>query len=620
MVSDRPKLLLLLTLSLLAGMSACLGKKSVRESLSIDRTSPALDDPSKPVLLNEALTIYFSEPILPTSVTSDSVSLIDESGHKVSGQLRAGKAGNDWVQFVPDPPLAADLGDGSFRPGAHYRLVFTGRGRVDRVKSQDGRRSLPDLHSFDIYIADRNQAPVGLPSILRPPASDLPLMMRTSDGPVHVAADVPRLLLHFTLPILPTSLRSEAFRIRLQDGGILVPRGVRAVPSPFDKLDFPGSTVEIDLGSVPRLEDGTSRPLTDMDFISVVLVSEGGLVDYAGRSPLPGTHYWSVVEGRSVPICGWPDGEQHYSSEDELQAGFEVRGANIVPKVRIEAGNGSLGAFRPKKDTTLRPGESFDRGDGLQVVSSGPDFHFASIDIPADVTVTVDASSGPVRLLATGGMRLEGSLGLIGPATPLPARAFISRPVADLVSGARVALVAAGDVQIYGEITSSASISESETALLLATAGWLRLHGELPFQSVLVADSRGVGSVSRIEGVRGQSKPYPAAFTVGLAAGAEITFRGVLPWRQLPSHLDSGVLQIGDVPRPFVVEWQATSADAIRRERPDLRTDRIGRWQPARDRDVLVVGGGGFVRLKLTAVVREGEPLPSIRELRLVEN
>ena len=107
MVSDRPKLLLLLTLSLLAGMSACLGKKSVRESLSIDRTSPALDDPSKPVLLNEALTIYFSEPILPTSVTSDSVSLIDESGHKVSGQLRAGKAGNDWVQFVPDPPLAA---------------------------------------------------------------------------------------------------------------------------------------------------------------------------------------------------------------------------------------------------------------------------------------------------------------------------------------------------------------------------------------------------------------------------------------------------------------------------------------------------------------------------------
>ena len=64
--------------------------------------------------------------------------------------------------------------------------------------------------------------------------------------------------------------------------------------------------------------------------------------------------------------------------------------------------------------------------------------------------------------------------------------------------GARVALVAAGDVQIYGEITSSASISESETALLLATAGWLRLHGELPFQSVLVADSRGVGSVSRI--------------------------------------------------------------------------------------------------------------------------
>ena len=44
------------------------------------------------------------------------------------------------------------------------------------------------------------------------------------------------------------------------------------------------------------------------------------------------------------------------------------------------------------------------------------------------------------------------------------------------------------------------------------------------------------------------------------------------------------------------------------------------RWQPARDGEVLVVGAGSFVRMKLAMRVRFGEPLPSVDELRLVEN
>lgn len=608
----------LIVLPLLVGLSGCWGKSPARAALTVDRTSPALGDRTAPLLLNDAVTIYFSEPIRPTSVTEDSVTLIDENGHHVPGAPL--RVGTNWVAWVPEPPLAKDLSDGSFRPGGHYRLVLAGKPRVDRVRSQNGR-SLGGSTSFDIYIADHDQAPEGLPAILRPTASDLPLALRTSDVTQQVAADAPRLQLHFTLPVLPSSLRPEAFRIGVVGAGVVVPRSVRVVTSPLDDLDFPGTTVEIDLGSLPVHQDGTRRPLADTDFISVELLGNSGLVDYAGRAPLPSLpQFWSVVAGRSVPICEWPSDEYSYASEDHLRAGFEVSGSTIKPRVRVEAGNGSLGAFRPTSDMTLRPGKMFDRGDGELLVSTGSDFHFSSIEIPVGVKVTVDATAGQVRLLSCGGVRIDGSLQLMGPTSPLPTHPFIEQPLQDLIDAVRVSVVAAGDLHVRGDIESSTAISGSETALLLATAGWLRLHGSLPFQSVLVAEAGGGDSGSRIEGVRGQSKPYPASFKVGLAEGADFEVQGVLPWRRLPPHLDSGLLQIGAQSGDLSIVWQATSADAIRGELPDLTEGHIGRWQYARDRDVLVAGGGAFVRMRITARVRHGERLPSVSELRLVEN
>ena len=182
-----------------------------------------------------------------------------------------------------------------------------------------------------------------------------------------------------------------------------------------------------------------------------------------------------------------------------------------------------------------------------------------------------------------------------------------------------MSVVAAGDIQVHGDIVSSAAIASNQTALLLASAGWLRLHGGLPFQSVLVAEARDGDASSRIEGVRGQSRPYPASFTVGLADGADFEAEGLLPWRRLPLHLDSGLLQIGEQSNGLTIAWQATAADAIRGELPDLTVGHIGRWQYARDQDVLVASGGAFVRLRLSARVRYGEPLPSVSELRLVQ-
>lgn len=614
MRSHRPKLLLLLPL--LVSLGSCWNKSPGHDPLTVDRTSPVLSDASQPVLLNDALTVYFSEPIRPRSVTEDSVILLDHDGHQVRGEI---EVGSDWIAFVPEPPLAKDLSDGSFRPGGQYRLHLTGQPRFARIRASSGR-SLSETTSFDVYVAARDQAPDGLPAILRPPASDLPLMLPESDVSHYIAADAPRLQMHFTLPILPTSLRPEAFRIRTQEPGVILrPRSVRVVNSPLD--DHYGSTVEIDLGAVPQSQDGGRVRLVEGDFINVELLPDSGLLDYAGRAPLlvNAQQFWSVVEGLSLPICEWPAGGEAYAGDGDLQAGFEVRGSTIRPRVRVEAGNGSLGVFRPKANITLRPGQTFDPGDGRQVASEGGDFHFRAIDVPEGVEVTIDAQDGPVRLLASGGIRIAGSLQLLGPPARLPSR-FPLYPVQELIETARVALVSAGDLELRGAITGSTPVSEGQSALLLATAGSLRLHGSLPFQTILVPEAREGSSGNRIEGVRGQSLLYQGRFTPGLARGADFEVVGVLPWRQLPPRLDSGRLEVGGLDGDLTVLWQATSADAIRGEHPDLSPGRVGRWQPARDRDVLVIGAGCFVRMKLSTRVRYGAPLPTVGELRLVEN
>ena len=145
-------------------------------------------------------------------------------------------------------------------------------------------------------------------------------------------------------------------------------------------------------------------------------------------------------------------------------------------------------------------------------------------------------------------------------------------------------MVAAGDIELIGEIRSATPVSEGHSALLLGSAGTLRLQGRLPFQTILVPDAVEGGQDNQIEGVRGQSLLYQGRFTPGLAPGADFEVVGVLPWRQLPAYLDSGFLEVVGLDDGLEIAWQATSADAIRGEVPDLSPGRVGRWRPARGR------------------------------------
>ena len=611
------RLAALLGLSLLA---ACARSEPAPAPFTIARTSPALDGAAAPLLLNDAVTVYFSADVLPVSVTPDSVTVVDEDGRGVPGTLRVGA---NWVSFHPVPPVTADLQDGSYRPGATYRLLVAGSPRPDAVRSADGRW-LASAAAFDLRIAGVHDRPDGLPAPLRPPPHELPLLLQTAELSQQLPADEPRLRLHFTQPLLPASVRAQAFEITLFGGALeeLVPRHVRVVPSRLD--DLHGSTVEIDLGAWPeRGRGGPPAPLAAGDLLSVQLRrGEHALRDYAGHEVLPALQMFRVVAGDTVAIAWWPATGEKVLADDALGGGFEVRDGVVRPRVRVEAGDGSLGAFHPRRDTTLRPGEPFDRGDGTLVASAGSEFAFTSIEVPDGVTVRVDGSGTPVHLLATGSVRIAGRVELQGASRPLPRHLVRRQPVRELLGLAPVAILAAGDVVVRGAIVSAAPPADDGTGLLLAAAGAIDLRaltGELPFQTLLAREVDGESGGGGILGVRGQSLVFDAEFTYGVPPGADFEVRGATGWQPVPLDRDGGVVHVVEGGPGLRLGWQTAPADPVRRAEPDLTLGRVSRLQPAGDGAAIALPPGGFVRFVLQARVRAGELPPRLRELRLCD-
>ncbi|MBL8732409.1 MAG: hypothetical protein JNN13_08575 [Planctomycetes bacterium] len=601
---------------LLLCAAACWQAAPQSQPFGIVRTSPDLAA-GQPVLLNEALTVYFSDAILPLSVTSDSVTVLDDAGHQVPGALRCGA---NWVTFVPEPPLAADLDDGSFRPGRSYRLLIAGCPRPDAVRAQDGRR-LAEAAAFDVRAAARDELPAGLPAPLRPPASDLPFALQTPEVSQQLPADAARALLHFTLPVLPSSLSAESFRIlRFQRMGeppeALQPRSVRLVTTRFD--EFPGSAIEIDLGSLPQRVDAapTSR-LRVGDLINITLVGDASLRDYSGSRLLPVTSqslWWHVVDGASIALVEWPSGSERLAADDAVLPSFERHAGLLRPRLRVECGDGSLGMFRPTRDTTVRQGQPFDRGDGQMVVGTGSTLPFLAIDVPPGVKVTIDAAAAPVHLLVAGGVHVAGELELLAPAGRVPVRRLQTPPIDELREAAAIAVIAGGAITIDGRVTAPVDAS-----WLLASADRLVLGGELPLHTLLAFDAATESSAPAIEGPRGQSTVVPAAFTYGVPPAADFQVSGWTPWRQLPVGRDGGVLQLVDRVGDLSVAWQSAPVDSYRPELPDLGVGRVSRSQLVVPESRIGVPAGAFVRFELAARVRGGRPLPGLRELRLVD-
>ncbi|MBL8755550.1 MAG: Ig-like domain-containing protein [Planctomycetes bacterium] len=602
---------------LVLGLAACSRQAEPPAPLTIARTSPALDDAAAPLLLNDSITVYFSDAIQPVSVTTDSVTLVDEAGRQVPGILRASA---NWVTFEPLPPFARTLDDGSYLPGASYRLLVAGSPRPDAVRALDGRR-LATPAAFPVRIARLDERPQGLPAPLRPLGNELPFFLRPADElERQLPANEPRIYLQFTQPLLPPSVVPEAFRITLiaQPPVELRPRRVRIVPTRFDPI---GTTVEIDLGAIPVRVDGVTLPQLAPGGIVSVALGRGAdsVLDYTGAPPIPSpAQLWSVVAGSSVALVQWPSGGDALHDDAELSPGFEVRSNGLRPRIRVECGDGSLGVFRPRADVVLRPGQPFDRGDGEVVVSRGDRFPFLAIDVPAGVRVRVESGASPVQLLACGSVHIAGELELVAVAAPVPPRQ-LQHPVAELAAAVPVALVAAGPITVEGRIATNAPPVDGRTTLLLASAATIDLRGPIPFQTLLAVEANDEATAMAIRGARGQSIVFDPTFTYGPAPGAEFVVRALTPWRALPIDRDSGRAHLVEPSPELKVAWQVAPADPARDHQPDLTLGRVGRLQPLRDGDTIAFPAGSFVRFELSAAVRAGQPLPRLQELRLTD-
>lgn len=557
------------------------------------RTVPELAAEGEALHLNQAITVYFSAPLQPLSVTPASVQVLDARGNPLDGQLRLG---SNWVTFLPRIPLAADLSDGALQAGRGYRLSLAGHPRPDALRAITGQR-LAAATSFGFRTVAADLPPRAKLLAADP---DLPCVLRLTDASQALPADDPLLRLQFTAALLPGSVSPDALRIRRLGQAMeeLQPSSLRLVHVPGDEC--PGSTLEVGFAPPLRSRDGEElRALRPGDWLSIdVRGVAAPLRDYAGKPVLAAAEScWSVVAGNSLVLLQFPQDEVVWLGEDGLLPGFEVRGGWLRPRVRIEAGDGSLGVFRPLRDTVIRPGQAFDRGDGVQVIDRAGLLPFLAIDIPQGVRVTVEAGTATLVMTACGGISIAGELQLSGVARPLPALR-VGEAMADLLELAPVTLLAGGDLLVGGEVRALDSVPDQHFVLLMAAAGSMQLQRELPYNTVLVIESTGVARATpAIVGLRGQVVTTAATFRHGLPAGTRLAVRGVSPWRALPPGCDGGELRLLGASPGLRVAWQAAPTDAVRRQEPDLRVGQVSRWQQANDRDQVLPGGGYWLRL-----------------------
>ena len=363
------------------------------------------------------------------------------------------------------------------------------------------------------------------------------------------------------------------------------------------------------------------RPLKEGDFIMVSVQNVAApLRDYRGIPVLaPIDQCWNVVAGTSISLVTWPTLEGGITGEDAIWPGFEFVSGVVRPCARVEAGDGSLGLFRPRSDLVLVPGLPFDRGDGVLVTSRGGAFPFLAIDIPAGITVRVDGRSGPVVLLAAGGVHIAGTLevGTGSASLHVPSHGVA---VQELIDNSTFSLVAAGDIRLLGSLEVTTPLASDRSAVTLASAGRIHLVGKLPFNSILAVESTQASpNGPAIVGPRGQVTTAVASFSYGLAPGARWTARGTSPWRALPMDRDGGVVRLIDWDPRLRASWQVAPAHPVRRGEPDLTVGRIGRSEPVIDHERLAVPAGSFLRFHLEADLDAGRVLPLMRELRLVD-
>ncbi len=558
------------------------------------------------VILNQEITVYFSKPIEPLSVTPDTVRVVDSQGHAVAP---AGiDVGSQSLSVRPRPPITPSLSDGTLRPDSDYTLEIAGYPQTNAVRSRDGRvlehavrrpfRTV-GLSGRDDYAHPLLPVGMGDEPFTLDPARRLDALMETGE-----------LRLHFTLPPSPPSVTPAAFVVHAWDGVAQALRRVSVrsatiVPDASDR--FFGSTVSLQLSADP--------PLQADDNVDLLIAQEGphALVDYRGRPIRSAARFGGqrlqvhVQPGSHARVFEVAATDQPVLTPvDPARPGFEVRDGNrITPLVRLAAGEGELGPLRPTASVRWSPPARFD--------AQGAVVSLASLEIPEGVRLTIAGVPGPLRLLVSGAIRIDGELLLetaMGPPWDPTLGSWLVET--ELAGVAGCTLIAGGDIRIGGRV---AHVHEGDPslgpALALVAGGGIHLDGRVPPRTVVAGEHELKGAIQR-------GTPVQVRMTTGWAGKEPARAEAVTEWQRVPPwHRGPFGVEVKGARGAIQVLVQTAPAHPIDPTRID---DRREAWSPAQPAEsVSEIPAGGFVRFVLRAdVARDLDELPSVAAIALV--
>jgi len=595
----------------------------------------------RPVLLNERLTVYFSDPIDPYTVHDASFRVVDDAGHAVRGRIIAHKHS---VSFVPVPPLRAELDDGSFAPARSYHLEVSGFPSAGGIRAEDGRL-LDRGRRFAFRTVDRDPGSTW-PSPLLPVALEgEPFTVVQPPHPGRIAVGAGKLLIAFTLPVLPSSAVPEALSVYVITDGPPVEGGLQRRTLPIEAMRLltrpepvdphPGCGLEVQLAPGHGLQPG--------DTVIAEVSPDRPLLDYAGRAlqlDLPGAAssvdappqrylptLWTVVDGDRLVLDERPSASERGAHLRSATGGpgLEVdETGRIVPQVFVEAGAG-VWDFEPTADLVIEPGVPLPRdalhlGEEVEVSPAMPGsvspaaavWEFRSIRIPAGRTVTI-RSAQPVEWRVQGRVAIEGTLRLETPATTAGTSLPIGRGAAVRdVGGIGFRLIAAGDVFLPGALEHRDAPVPGQPPAALITEGEFRIPGRLAPHTALFGDV-----------VQGRQLDMVTvdklALTRGLPAGAGYLCEGWTPWLRVPTDQVQGTaVRLLGATDGVSVAVQRAAPDAVTQGAPREGASGMEQPRPIRGELELEPGPGSFLRFRIRARVVHGQPMPTLDRIQLL--
>ena len=176
------------------------------------RVTEILPPPSAgPLLLNQTLTIVFSDTVDPSSVSRESISLRLAGGLEARGRLSVAGA---RVRFHPAPVSSVDLEDGGYLEGGELTLTLSGFPGRNGVLSGAGET----LRSTAVFHLEVVTASAGPPAalFLDPDGGAPPRLLNRLKPPGEEFARVRpggRIRLVFSEPLLPGSVHSGTIQL-----------------------------------------------------------------------------------------------------------------------------------------------------------------------------------------------------------------------------------------------------------------------------------------------------------------------------------------------------------------------------------------------------------------------